>query len=136
MYFNFFICHKPIHCIYICPVINEQLNVALLLNSVLTPTVTVVSVQPRKIFFSDGHRPGLLKSVDATQIVLQLQFLIRALSLLMMGITKLADLIRSDAPDAISYKDISDYTGKKLYNTHNFALMLIEYCYQSLTLTY
>ncbi|XP_026005583.1 probable flap endonuclease 1 homolog isoform X2 [Astatotilapia calliptera] len=29
-----------------------------------------------------------------------------------MGITKLADLIRSDAPDAISYKDISDYTGK------------------------
>lgn len=28
-----------------------------------------------------------------------------------MGITKLADLIRSDAPDAISYKDISDYTG-------------------------
>ncbi|XP_030016202.1 probable flap endonuclease 1 homolog [Sphaeramia orbicularis] len=29
-----------------------------------------------------------------------------------MGIIKLADLIRSDAPDAISYKDISDYTGK------------------------
>ncbi|KAL0966839.1 hypothetical protein UPYG_G00300770 [Umbra pygmaea] len=29
-----------------------------------------------------------------------------------MGITKLADLIRSDAPDAISYKEISDYTGK------------------------
>ncbi|MED6270919.1 hypothetical protein CHARACLAT_015071 [Characodon lateralis] len=29
-----------------------------------------------------------------------------------MGITKLADLIRSDAPDAVSYKDISDYTGK------------------------
>ncbi|XP_040912078.1 probable flap endonuclease 1 homolog isoform X2 [Toxotes jaculatrix] len=29
-----------------------------------------------------------------------------------MGILKLADLIRSDAPDAISYKDISDYTGK------------------------
>lgn len=29
-----------------------------------------------------------------------------------MGITKLADLIRSDAPDAISYKDITDYTGK------------------------
>ncbi|XP_054452434.1 probable flap endonuclease 1 homolog isoform X2 [Anoplopoma fimbria] len=29
-----------------------------------------------------------------------------------MGITKLADLIRSDAPDAISHKDISDYTGK------------------------
>lgn len=28
-----------------------------------------------------------------------------------MGITKLADLIRSDAPDAISHKDISDYTG-------------------------
>lgn len=28
-----------------------------------------------------------------------------------MGITKLADLIRSYAPDAISYKDISDYTG-------------------------
>lgn len=28
-----------------------------------------------------------------------------------MGITKLADLIRSHAPDAISYKDISDYTG-------------------------
>ncbi|XP_070775237.1 probable flap endonuclease 1 homolog [Enoplosus armatus] len=29
-----------------------------------------------------------------------------------MGITKLADLIRSDAPGAISHKDISDYTGK------------------------
>ncbi|KAM7400978.1 hypothetical protein PAMA_005262 [Pampus argenteus] len=29
-----------------------------------------------------------------------------------MGITKLADLIRSDAPGAVSYKDISDYTGK------------------------
>lgn len=31
-----------------------------------------------------------------------------------MGITKLADLIRSDAPGAISYKNISDYTGKNL----------------------
>ncbi|XP_023270556.1 probable flap endonuclease 1 homolog isoform X2 [Seriola lalandi dorsalis] len=29
-----------------------------------------------------------------------------------MGITKLADLIRLDAHDAISHKDISDYTGK------------------------
>ncbi|XP_047444898.1 probable flap endonuclease 1 homolog [Mugil cephalus] len=29
-----------------------------------------------------------------------------------MGITKLADLIRSHAPDAISHKNISDYTGK------------------------
>ncbi|XP_041848764.1 probable flap endonuclease 1 homolog [Melanotaenia boesemani] len=29
-----------------------------------------------------------------------------------MGITKLADLIRLDAPDAISHKDISAYTGK------------------------
>ncbi|XP_034557951.1 probable flap endonuclease 1 homolog [Notolabrus celidotus] len=29
-----------------------------------------------------------------------------------MGITKLADLIRTEAPNAISYKDISDYTGK------------------------
>lgn len=29
-----------------------------------------------------------------------------------MGITKLADLVRSDAPDAISHKDISDYSGK------------------------
>ncbi|XP_035279870.1 probable flap endonuclease 1 homolog [Anguilla rostrata] len=29
-----------------------------------------------------------------------------------MGITKLADLIRQEAPSAISYKDISDYTGK------------------------
>lgn len=29
-----------------------------------------------------------------------------------MGITKLADLIRSDAPGSVSYKDISDYTGK------------------------
>lgn len=29
-----------------------------------------------------------------------------------MGITKLADLIRSDAPGAISHRDISDYTGK------------------------
>ncbi|XP_039998780.1 probable flap endonuclease 1 homolog isoform X2 [Xiphias gladius] len=29
-----------------------------------------------------------------------------------MGITKLAELIRSDAPDAISHKDIGDYTGK------------------------
>ncbi|XP_029381348.1 probable flap endonuclease 1 homolog [Echeneis naucrates] len=28
-----------------------------------------------------------------------------------MGITKLAELIRSDAPDAVSYKDISQYTG-------------------------
>jgi hypothetical protein len=31
-----------------------------------------------------------------------------------MGITKLADLIRIAAPDAISYKDISDYTGNTL----------------------
>ncbi|XP_041659821.1 probable flap endonuclease 1 homolog [Cheilinus undulatus] len=29
-----------------------------------------------------------------------------------MGIAKLADLIRTNAPDAISHKDISDYTGK------------------------
>lgn len=29
-----------------------------------------------------------------------------------MGITKLADLIRTDAPGAISHKDISDYAGK------------------------
>lgn len=29
-----------------------------------------------------------------------------------MGITKLADLIRSDAPDAISHKEIQDYSGK------------------------
>ncbi|XP_041697503.2 probable flap endonuclease 1 homolog isoform X7 [Coregonus clupeaformis] len=29
-----------------------------------------------------------------------------------MGITKLADFIRSDAPGAISYKEIGDYTGK------------------------
>ncbi|XP_030630354.1 probable flap endonuclease 1 homolog [Chanos chanos] len=29
-----------------------------------------------------------------------------------MGITKLADLIRSDAQDSISYKEIEDYTGK------------------------
>ncbi|XP_067109514.1 probable flap endonuclease 1 homolog isoform X2 [Osmerus mordax] len=29
-----------------------------------------------------------------------------------MGILKLADLIRSEAPDAITHKDISDYTGK------------------------
>ncbi|XP_034039857.1 probable flap endonuclease 1 homolog [Thalassophryne amazonica] len=29
-----------------------------------------------------------------------------------MGITKLADLIRIDAPSAISHKDISDYTGR------------------------
>lgn len=31
--------------------------------------------------------------------------------LLAMGITKLADLIRLDAPGAISHKDIGDYTG-------------------------
>ncbi|CAL9688505.1 unnamed protein product [Knipowitschia caucasica] len=29
-----------------------------------------------------------------------------------MGITKLADLVRTEAPDAISHKDISDYSGK------------------------
>ncbi|RVE61115.1 hypothetical protein OJAV_G00167430 [Oryzias javanicus] len=29
-----------------------------------------------------------------------------------MGITKLADLIRADAPNAISHRDISDYAGK------------------------
>ncbi|KAJ8274761.1 hypothetical protein COCON_G00093860 [Conger conger] len=29
-----------------------------------------------------------------------------------MGITKLSDLIRNEAPSAISYKEISDYTGK------------------------
>ncbi|XP_067331878.1 probable flap endonuclease 1 homolog isoform X2 [Channa argus] len=29
-----------------------------------------------------------------------------------MGIKKLADLVRSDAPDAISHKEISDYSGK------------------------
>uniref|UniRef100_A0A3Q3ER86 Zgc:110269 n=1 Tax=Labrus bergylta TaxID=56723 RepID=A0A3Q3ER86_9LABR len=29
-----------------------------------------------------------------------------------MGITKLVDLIRSDAPGSVSHKDISDYTGK------------------------
>ncbi|XP_020772921.2 probable flap endonuclease 1 homolog [Boleophthalmus pectinirostris] len=31
-----------------------------------------------------------------------------------MGITKLADLVRSEAPNAISHKDISDYSGKKI----------------------
>ncbi|XP_072297898.1 probable flap endonuclease 1 homolog [Eucyclogobius newberryi] len=31
-----------------------------------------------------------------------------------MGITKLADLVRSEAPDAISHKDISDYSGKTI----------------------
>ncbi|KAK7945345.1 hypothetical protein WMY93_001073 [Mugilogobius chulae] len=31
-----------------------------------------------------------------------------------MGITKLADLVRSEAPDAISHKDISDYSGKMI----------------------
>ncbi|XP_060722976.1 probable flap endonuclease 1 homolog isoform X2 [Tachysurus vachellii] len=29
-----------------------------------------------------------------------------------MGITKLSDLIRADAPDSISYKEIGDYNGK------------------------
>lgn len=45
-----------------------------------------------------------------------------------MGITKLADLIRSDAPDAISYKDISDYTGTNSCIPHIYARMLIELC--------
>lgn len=31
-----------------------------------------------------------------------------------MGITKLADLIRADAPSAISHRNISDYTGKTI----------------------
>ncbi|KAJ8356717.1 hypothetical protein SKAU_G00195110 [Synaphobranchus kaupii] len=31
-----------------------------------------------------------------------------------MGITKLSDLIRNEAPSAISYKEISDYTGKTI----------------------
>uniref|UniRef100_A0A8C6USP2 Zgc:110269 n=1 Tax=Neogobius melanostomus TaxID=47308 RepID=A0A8C6USP2_9GOBI len=31
-----------------------------------------------------------------------------------MGITKLADLVRFEAPEAISHKDISDYSGKKI----------------------
>ncbi|XP_076837129.1 putative flap endonuclease 1 homolog [Brachyhypopomus gauderio] len=31
-----------------------------------------------------------------------------------MGITKLADLIRGDAPKSISYKEIGDYAGKKI----------------------
>ena len=44
-----------------------------------------------------------------------------------MGITKLADLIRLEAPKAISHKDISDYTGKvtqtaiiTLFHYHSF----------------
>lgn len=101
------------------------MNVAFLLKSVPTPTVTAVSVQPKKTFFSHKHLPGL---VDATQIVLQPQRPIRTLSPVTMGITKLADLIRFDAPDAISYKDISDYTGKNLYIAHILALMLNDYC--------
>ena len=32
-----------------------------------------------------------------------------------MGILKLADLIRSEAPDAITHKDIGDYTGKSTH---------------------
>lgn len=30
-----------------------------------------------------------------------------------MGITKLADLVRFDAPDAISCKDINEYSGEQ-----------------------
>lgn len=30
-----------------------------------------------------------------------------------MGITKLADLIRAEAPDSISHRDISDYAGNR-----------------------
>lgn len=32
-----------------------------------------------------------------------------------MGIAKLADLIRGDAPGSITYKEIGDYTGKSGY---------------------
>lgn len=41
-----------------------------------------------------------------------------------MGIKKLADLIRSDAPDAISYKDISDYTGKQTWSPLSFICVI------------
>lgn len=46
-----------------------------------------------------------------------------------MGITKLADLIRSDAPDAISHKDISDYAGEVrqvCFNQRGDAFDLLE----------
>lgn len=39
-----------------------------------------------------------------------------------MGITKLADLIRSEASDAVSYKDISDYTGNTGLNADQLDL--------------
>lgn len=76
--------------------------------NILTPTATLVRVQPRKrsFFWASLETaflvPGLLISPRVT------------VSLLPMGITKLADLIRCDAPDAVSYKDISDYTGNNL----------------------
>lgn len=43
-----------------------------------------------------------------------------------MGITKLADLIRSSSPDAVSYKDISDYTGNRSDSVLLFFYVLIS----------
>lgn len=50
-----------------------------------------------------------------------------------MGITKLADLIRLNAPDAISHKDIIDYSGNvadlasiSLFYFHVFFLSVLS----------
>lgn len=49
-----------------------------------------------------------------------------------MGITKLADLIRADAPGAISHKDISDYTGKASKTSHFKSLISIIVALQAI----
>lgn len=118
--FYFFGRHKPIVCIYLC---CNKPNKWMLLSSwtvcnILTPTATLVSVQPRRrsFFWSSLETgflvPGLIISSKGT------------VSLLTMGITKLADLIRSNARDAVSYKDISDYTGNHLCSACEFAATL------------
>ncbi|KAJ0059212.1 hypothetical protein NL108_009594, partial [Boleophthalmus pectinirostris] len=50
-----------------------------------------------------------------------------------MGITKLADLVRSEAPNAISHKDISDYSGTCLM-INNINLTSLVLCSGGVTL--
>lgn len=57
-------------------------------------------------------------------------------SFTVMGITKLADLIRADAPSAISHRNISDYTGNTSNNIPFFRYLISIIIALSLSLCY
>lgn len=52
-----------------------------------------------------------------------------------MGITKLADLVRFEAPEAIAHKDISDYSGKKIALDTSIIMNQFRATLSSLSLT-